>query len=174
VPSKAQKVRRRRLLTRVELSRELGCDPRTVAKWIEEGLPVHTRGRGGRASLYSLKSAREWKRQRDESSTSVGALDPHQERARRDRAQALLAEQQLRTRERELLPATEVQKAWSAEVSAVRAQALAIPTTYADRIHRAATLDGVAGVERELRAAVHGFLRELSGVHEEDPRARVA
>jgi phage terminase Nu1 subunit (DNA packaging protein) len=150
------------LLTRLELARELGCNARTVAKWIEEGLPIHRRGRGGRASLYNLKAALEWKEQRDQSSTSVGALDPAQERARRDRGQALLAEQQLRTRERELLPAAEVERVWSAEVAAVRAQAMAIPTTYADRVFRAATLEGLAGVERELREAVYGMLRELT------------
>jgi hypothetical protein len=117
---------------------------------------------------------RAWKRKREDSASIGGDLDPSQERARRDRAQTLLVEQQLKTRARDLLSATEVEKLWAAEVAAVRAQALAVPTTYADRVYRAATLEGLAGVERALRDAVYSLLRELAGRGEQTSKPEAA
>lgn len=162
------------LLTRRELAGVLDCNPRTIAKWQEEGLPVAVRGRGGRPSLYSESEVRAWLQAREEAARAPGApLDLAQERARKEHWQALVAEQTYRTRERELLPRDEVEKTWSGYVAAVRAKLLAWPVTLADQVHRVSTLEGVIGVERELNRAVRDVLREFAdGETQSPPTAR--
>ena len=151
-------------LTRLELARALDCNPRTVAKWQEEGLPVASRGRGGRASRYEETEVRAWLAAREEVARVPGAgLDLAQERARKEHWQALLAEQTHKARERELLPRAEVEKEQGALVAAIRTKLLSLPTTYADRLGRAFTLHGMAGLEHALDDAMREALCELSG-----------
>jgi len=166
------KVPRAKTLTRVELARALGCNPRTIPKWQEEGLPVALRGRGGRPSRYDETEVRAWLGARAEVAKGEGSLDWSQERARKEHWQALLAEQLHKARERELLPRTEVEKAWGGEVAAVRAKLLAWRTTLSDRITRAATLEGERGVERVLDEAVREVLGELAGGGDEPAAAK--
>ena len=156
-----------KLLTRQELAAAIGKHPDTIAAWVsEEGMPVADRGRGGRASKYDLQAVLAWLSAREEAQRA-GPLDPVQEKARRDHWQATLAEQTYRVRKGKLLDADEVERAWAAEVAAVRAKLLSVPTTYADKIFRAATLageGGVGAVERLLRDAVHSALHELASM----------
>lgn len=49
---------RKKIVTRLELADELGKNPRTIAKWQEECLPIVERGRGGRPSTYDLEAYR--------------------------------------------------------------------------------------------------------------------
>lgn len=151
-------------LTRVELAKALGCNPRTVAKWQEEGLPVAARGLGGRASRYDEAEVRAWLAAREEAARRPDQpLDLAVERARKEHWQALLAEQTHQIREGKLLPIDEVVKQTSARIAASRAVLLAIPTACAPKIMRAATLGGEAEVERVLAAEIHRALLELSG-----------
>ena len=138
----------------------------TVTKWERDGLPIAERGSKGKPSLYAEPDVRAWLQARVEVANSGTALDLAVERARKEHWQALLAEQTHRTRERELLPRAEVEKAWGAEVAAVRTRLLALPQTLADKAHRAAVMDGVGGVERVLHDAVRDVLRELAGGEE--------
>lgn len=135
----------------------------TVTKWERDGLPIAKRGRKGKPSLYSEADVRAWLAVREEVAESGNALDLAQERARKEHWQALLAEQLHKTRERDLLPRADVEKAWTAEVAAVRTKLLAWATTLADRVTRAATLEAEPGVERVLGEAVREVLRELAG-----------
>lgn len=140
-----------------------GVHMQTITKWEREGLPIAQRGRKGKPSLYSVTDVKAWITAREEQANGpAGPLDPVQERAKKERWQALLAEQTFKARERELLPRLEVEKIWGAEVTAVRARLLVIPTSLSDRLHRAATTDGVAGVERVLHDAIRETLRELA------------
>lgn len=149
-------------LTRRDLAERLGVHMQTVTKWERDGLPIAERGRKGKPSTYREADVRAWLASREDAAKKSGMIDVAQERARKERAQAVLAEQSYRARERELLPAAEVEKIWNAEVQAVRTAILATYTTQADRVHRAATLEGVGGVEAELKAIAHELLRELS------------
>jgi hypothetical protein len=119
--------------------------------------------------MYREADVRAWRDARESAAQKSGLVDVAQERARKERAQAVLAEQAYQARARELLPAVEVEKAWNAEVQAVRAAILATYTTQADRVHRAAILEGVSGVETELKAMAHDLLRELSAPALEAP-----
>jgi phage terminase Nu1 subunit (DNA packaging protein) len=151
------------LVTRAELAKRLECHEVSITRWQREGLPVARRGGRGRASLYDEVAVRAWLLAREAAAKAEDApLDLAQERARKERWQGLLAEQTFKVRERLLLPVAEVEKAWLAEVTAVRAVILASYTADADRVHRAGVLDGVAGVERELKDLAERVLRELA------------
>jgi phage terminase Nu1 subunit (DNA packaging protein) len=160
--SRGQKTK---LLTRPQLARLLNYGPRHIQKLQEEGLPVAVLGRGGRPSQYDEKQVRKWlaeHQQGKQPEATPGKLNVFEERARKDRAQAQLAEQAFLIRQRELLPAKEVEKAWGLEVAAVRSVILASYTSHADRVLRAATLRGIDGVEQTLKDIAHEVLRELA------------
>lgn len=150
------------LVTRRVLAVRMNVHPQTVCKWERDGMPIAERGRKGRASRYRESDCRAWFTAREEAAKNAGHVDVAQERARKERAQAVLAEQLAATRSRLLLPAEEVAKIWGGEVAAVRAIILASYTSQADRVFRAATLDGVRGVERQLKELAHEVLRELA------------
>lgn len=150
------------LLTRRELADRLHVHMQTVTKWEREGMPIAERGRKGRASRYREEDVRAWLDAREAAAKQSGHVDVTQERARKERAQAVLAEQLAATRARHLLPADEVARVWSAEVAAVRSIILASYTSQADKIHRIATLEGVGGVEAVLKELAHEVLRQLA------------
>jgi len=151
-----------RLLTRRELAKALDKHMMTVTKWERDGLPVARRGRKGKPSLYREADVRAWVAAREDAAARGTTVDVAAERARKERAQATLAEQSYAMRARLLLPADEVDRIWSAETTAVRNKLLAVPATSADLIHRAGITSGVAGVMRALEKIVHDILTELA------------
>lgn len=150
------------LLTRRQLALAIGVHMMTVTKWERDGMPIAERGRKGKPSTYREADVRAWLAAREEAAKKSGVVDVAHERARKERARAILDEQLYQARSRELLPAAEVEKSWNAEVQAVRAAILATYTTQADRVHRAAVLEGVSGVEQALKDMAYELLRELS------------
>lgn len=150
------------LVTRRELAERLDVHMMTVTKWERDGLPIAQRGRKGKPSLYSEVEVRAWLQARDEAAETAGVFDAAMERARKEHWQACLAEQLHAMRAKTLLSAEEVEKAWASEIGAARAVILTSYTAAADRVYRAGTTDGLAGVERELKAIAYSILRELS------------
>lgn len=144
----------------------LDVDPRTIGKFLDEGMPVVRRGRGGRVSLYDPDACHAWKDARD-AVAATEAPDGRDARARKELAQALLAEQLHAIRGGKLLNAEEVIKAWVAEIAGARAVILTAYTASSDQVYRAAVTDGLPGVERELRALGDAVLRELSQAPEQ-------
>lgn len=158
---------RAKLLTRRELTVELrgerpSLHPQTIVRWESMGLPVAKPGGPGRPSLYDPQKVRDWLAERDAAGRERGALDPNQERARKDRWMARRSRQEYLVRKRLLLPRDEVEREVGTRVAASRAIMLAWPTAWADRLARVATLEGTAGVERELRSMVREALGELA------------
>lgn len=149
-------------VTRRDLATLLDVHMQTVTKWERDGLPIAERGRRGKPSRYSVTDVRAWLKAREDAARNGTQLDAAQERARKDRALALLNEQLYKVRDGELLQRDEVRQKWAKEVMGARAVLLSLPLTYAAKIHRAATQDGEAGVERALKDAVKEVLRELA------------
>src|SRR5262245_36353090 len=151
------------LLTRRQLAVALGVRIPTVRKWDDDGCPVAERGGPGVSHRYEIGAVKAWRAARQEAN---GATPTHVsltvERARKERAQAIEAEQRTAIRAKQLVPVDDVVRAQAAEVARVRTKLLALPLVLSDRLHRAAMLRGVAGVEGELRAAVDDVLRELA------------
>lgn len=148
------------LLTRRELAGAFNVHMMSVTKWEQDGMPIEERGSRGHPSRYSELAVRRWLSQRD--AKNSGVVDLTRERARQARAQAILAEQTLAVRARQLLPVEEVEKVWAAEVAAVRTKLLGLPTTLADRLHQAAVSEGVESVEAVLEEAIQDVLVELA------------
>lgn len=165
----------RELIDRKELARRMRINIRTVAKWQDEGMPVARRGTGRRSSLFVEAEVRAWRQQLDEAASVGGeAIDLNAARARKEHWQACLAEQLHAMRARTLLPADEVEKAWTAHVAAARNVLLAAAVSHVDRVHRAGVLEGAVGTERELKAMVHEALRELAGISGTEPPPKSA
>lgn len=155
--------RKAQLVDKKELAKALGTSIRNIARWQEEGMPVAQRGKPGKASLYDLEACRAWRDQHFAVQGGATAASlAAQERARKERAQALLAEQAYAMRAGQLLPREEVQRIWEAELTTLRNRLLAWPTVLADRLHQAALTEGVDGVEAALNEAVRDALKELS------------
>lgn len=154
----------KQLATRQQLAAALDVHPMTIIKWEQHGMPVSSKGGPGRPTLYDQEAVEAWRAAREESARAEtnGDLDPVQERAKKEKFQALIAEQTYLTRQRKLLPADEVARIWRAEVTAVRALILSSYTTHADRVHRAAVTKGLPGVEAELKKLAHEVLRDLA------------
>lgn len=153
--------------SRLDLADLFGVNERTVAKWQAEGMPVLSRGRGGKLSGYNLAAAFRWARDSGKFATAGGDGESsdttgQQARVRKDLAQAAEAEQRVAQRAGKLIAIEDIEKSWGGIVAAVRSKLLAMPTALSDRLHRAATMDGAAAVEALLQTAIYDALRELS------------
>ncbi len=151
-----------RLISRRELAVAMGVHMQTITKWEREGMPIAKRGRKGRPSLYRLADVRAWHEAREAAAKTGAGVDVAAARASKETWQGKLAEQSYLVRSRELLPRADVEKAWSLEIAAVRTIIMSAYTTNTDRVFRAATLEGRAGVERELQAIADAALLELA------------
>lgn len=134
----------------------------TVTKWEREGMPIAVRGRKGKPSLYRESDVRAWLMARDIGAVGGGQAEVARERARKERAQAVLAEQLAAARARELLPRDEVRRAWEQIVAAVRTALLSAPVSYSDRLIRAYTLGGAQAHEQAFAEAMREVLHELA------------
>jgi predicted DNA-binding transcriptional regulator AlpA len=169
------------LLTRRELAAALSVgrpEPlhmQTVTKWEQENMPVAVRGGKGRPSFYDEAEVRAWIEERAEKAKAAaapGGFNPFQAKAEKEYWQGRLARQQHELRSGELVRTIDVEKMWTAEVTAVRAIILAAYVTHADRVCRAAKLDGLLGVEREMKMLGEEVCRELA--REDRPVAELA
>ena len=143
----------------------LGVHVNSVIRLEQEGLPVAQPGAGGKASLYDPAAIVAWWLARHRARGGSGdGLDPAAERARRDKAQANLAEQMHATRAGELIPRSELERILSPVVTAIRAKLLAGPRAWAPVLANIAASHGVAGIERELATRIRDVLTALSGL----------
>ncbi len=122
----------------------------TVSKLLPEGLEVAVIGRRGRgnALVFSRRAVESWAAGRAGRS---GPLDPKQQRARRDAAQAALSEHKLGVEERKYLLREDVEKGWSLLTGAVRSHLLSLPQFMTSQVCRDYQLAGEAGVYAALR-----------------------
>lgn len=150
------------LVTRRDLAERLGVHVCTVQKWERAGLPLAKRGGRGMPSLYVEADVRAWRERRDAHATAGQDVDLVRERANKEKWQGAVAEQTFRMRQRDLIPAAEVERLWSGQLAAIRSALLAGPAALADQLQRIAVTDGAAAVEEALDAWVRAVLTELS------------
>ena len=150
------------LVNRRKLSSIFNVHMQTIMNWEQSGMPVSEPGRRGVPSLYSVADVEKWLTDREEAARENGTLDLAQERARRERAQAIMAEQTVAIRARDLVPANEVEKVWTAGFMAIRAKVLSWPATVSDIIYRQAEINGLQGVQEAIKQAGDELLLELS------------
>lgn len=94
-------------LTRRDLAKRLDVHMQTITKWEREGLPIASRGRKGRPSLYAIDAVKAWLTAREGSGAGSGsAFSRYQDaHARQRTALAELAELQLEERRGRLVDA---------------------------------------------------------------------
>ncbi len=128
-------------------------------------MPVADKGQPGKAAKFNLEECRAWQKARNASSTSRsnGFTDVARERARKERAQALLAEQSFAVKAGDLLPREAVERRWSAELTALRAKLSSFPRSQmAEQLFRTAVLDGQGAFDDLLAAAFDELMSDLS------------
>lgn len=153
------------LATRLQLGKIFGKNPRTIAKWLEEGLPVAVRGRGGKSSLYPIPQCVQWVFKRELAALGGdkpgGELQPLQERARLDRVRREELELKMEVRRGELMPCDQVAMEFADIANAVKARMRRIPDSIADRLIAVASR-GPAPVKGLLLGEIDDALRELA------------
>ena len=154
-------------ITRPQLALAFGKDARTIAKWLEEGLPVARRGKGGRPSLYHVRDCVTWVLARElhaRAPQQVGdatGLQPQLEHALLERRKREEIELKLQVRRGELVEIAAVRAEYADIATTVKARLRAIPTAVADQMIAAAAVGPVA-VRQLLAARIDQALRELA------------
>lgn len=149
------------LFTRRQLSKVFAKDERTIARWLEDGLPCEVKGRGGRPSMYSLPACVEWVIHRElqaQGGAEDGKLSPQVERAKLDQRRREELEIKIQVRRGELVEAAAVRSEFADLAVAVRARLRAIPDAVADQL---AGLTPAAS-KALLLARIDDALRELA------------
>lgn len=137
-----------------ELAEILGKTQMTILEWQRQGLPVKSRGGNGRENEYDTAAVLTWCVERERQRVTVETPKDRLARLQADKIELELAEKRL-----ELLPASEVEPAWTAMVNSARAFLMS------ERDRLAQLLDAAAGFDakRDLLAeAFDEFLRKLS------------
>jgi len=152
------------LFTRPQLAKIFQKDARTIARWIDDGLPVAVKGRGGRPSRYNLPDCVRWVLDRELQARSETGTDlsPQLERARLDQRRREELELRIRVRKGELVEVEAVQAEYADLAVVVKARLRAIPDAVADQL----TGQSPAAVKALLLTRIDDALRELArGVH---------
>lgn len=150
-------------VTRSELADRLGVNPRTIGKWMAEGMPVLSPGRGRQPTRFDLAAARDWRQARDETSRAERA-EFERIRARRELAQAIEAEQRVSLRAARLIRAEDADRVWREQVTTIRRRLLRFPARVTPGLVDASRRFGAAGIEASLERDIHRLLCELAGV----------
>src|SRR5688572_1398209 len=116
-------------VTRLQLAKIFGKDPRTIARWLEEGMPVAQPGRGGKPSLFDVGACVRWVIQREVAAVMPDSegVSPQQERARLDRQRREEIELRLKQRRGELVTVEEVARDFADCATAVKARLRRVP-----------------------------------------------
>ena len=148
------------LFTRPQLATIFGKNPRTIAKWLDDGMPVAVKGRGGRASRYSLPQCVQWVLERElQARGDEGEeLKPQLERAKLDRKRREELELKIRVRRGELVEVDAVRAEYADLAAAVKARLRSIPDAVADQLVGQAP----AAVKVLLLGRIDDALRELA------------
>lgn len=141
-------------IKQIEVAALLGLTERRIQQLYGEGLPRNGEGRGTTHDWYAVLP---WHLARI--SGSKPGQEPVTDRARRERAEADLAEMDRDRKAGVLLDAAQVERIWSEQCANMRAKLLSLPAKVAVRID-----DGMSLAVREelLRDAIHEALAELS------------
>ena len=158
------------LFPKAKMAEVLGVTIRGLDKARRNGFGLVQAGKESRKSLYDIRQAvpawTEYQIRRRTGNVRRGkALDPVEQRARKDAAQAALAEQRHAQLSGQLIDRAEQVHEWGRLVSACRNRLLALPGALAsevvDAVHNYPY--GAAGaVEQRLHAGVCEALEELS------------
>jgi phage terminase Nu1 subunit (DNA packaging protein) len=161
-----------RHLTRRQVARAFDVDVRTVAKWIDGGMPIALPGGPGRAALFSLPDCVNWRVEEQLAARGADpdALSAQTEQALLNRTRRAELELKLQVRRGELVELDEVLREQADCAVAVKAKLRRIPDAIAERLVTAAKR-GPAHVKVVLLNEIDQALRELARSADEEPEA---
>jgi phage terminase Nu1 subunit (DNA packaging protein) len=151
------------LVTRVRLAGVFGKEPRTIARWLEDGLPVAQPGRPGKAALFDVGVCVQWVIQREVAAV-VGdgeGLSPQHQRALLDRKRTEELELRIQVKRGALVPAEDVARDFADCATSVKARLRRVPSSVADRVVAIAS-QGPHAIKALLLGEIDEALRELS------------
>jgi phage terminase Nu1 subunit (DNA packaging protein) len=145
--------RRAKLVSRAELATLLEVHLRTVGTWVDEGMPVKQRRKGGKGNLYDPEACRAWREEHHPTTSESYNLPA--EKARHERAQAVKTELQIAVQRGELVPREQAVREGQGFAGAVMARLLGL--------HRQLVQRGIVPPAREgeVRALVFEMLDEM-------------
>jgi phage terminase Nu1 subunit (DNA packaging protein) len=158
-------------VTRPHLAELLGVNALTISRWeAHDGLPAAVPGGPGRSTLYDVPAVIRWYVERavqaaHRNGHGPGASDRPSldvERAKLAEAQRRRTDLDIRQREGELVPLTEITPVIAEMLATVRARFLAQPAALAESLTAAAKTGGARAVESLLRERQTEALRELA------------
>ena len=153
------------IVNKRQLSEILGVSEETLTSWQADGMPVKTKGAQGVSGEYEPAAAIRWWLDRE-----LDKVRSEQPRDRLARVQADRIEMDM-TRERgELIPAEEIDPAWSGQVIATRQEMLSLPPYWAPRIRRSENDDAAIDL---MAGAIEDALRKMSEDEDEPSAAEV-
>jgi phage terminase Nu1 subunit (DNA packaging protein) len=177
-------------IRKADLAHELGVRPSAVSNWVSRGMPVQGNGLlnreealrwvnrniepqiggrklkgGAKAGALLRKTRKRGDRANGGSGLDTVVLDPAQERARRDRAQADRIETENLLAQGKLVWVDDVAAEYAAACAVVRAKLLSLPSKCAPQVKNCESIEAVrALLEREILV----ILSELSRDKEPD------
>lgn len=149
---------RQDLVTRAQLAAALGVNPSTIAKWVAAGCPVAQRDRLGHARLFVRADVEAWRDTNAEDAHAVrGDLRLDQERAKKERALAELAELKIAVQRGALVAVDTVLQEGRLAFGNARDRFRVLPRLLVQRgllarAHEAAALAAVDEILAELKA----------------------
>ena len=137
-----------------QIAKNFNVNKSTVQGWVASGCPVAVVGKPGRSHQFDITQVRAWRARK------IGKLDPQEERARKDKAQADNVEIRNQVLLGNLLERESVESHWSDMVGNARAKLLALPTKLATVAVASESLEEIQHAAEKL---VKEALTELAG-----------
>jgi phage terminase Nu1 subunit (DNA packaging protein) len=150
-----------KIVNRSELAEIFGKSLPTVSAWITRGCPVVERGGRGREWQFDTAAVHDWLMTNAVAAASgdTSKMDIDEARRRKLAAEATMAEIDVDQRLARLVTVEDSRRVIGAQCAMVRTRLLAMPSTWAPRLHRIKTIAEIAEV---MTAAVVEALEELS------------
>jgi phage terminase Nu1 subunit (DNA packaging protein) len=121
--------------------------------------PVLERGRGRAGSKYETQDVITWMQTRQVENLIGDKIDIEEAKRRKIAAEAALAEVELETVQKKLIPAEQIEKEWSEMIMNCRAKLLSIPAKVSPEVFAA---DDLTTVKVLLKQSINEALNELS------------
>lgn len=147
----------------------LGCSMQRISTLIAQGLPVLQRGSRGKDWAFDGAAIVEWVRQQEAAKLGDTGekLDPDQAKARKDQAQAELAELELAKRRGALIEVAKVEAMMAGDYAFTKQRMLAMPSKVAPLL---SVITEPAEIQAILYREVSDSLNELAAANDVDER----
>jgi hypothetical protein len=152
------------LMSRDHLAHLFSVSPGTITDWVrKEGMPVAKPGAGRVQAQYRPSACVTWRFNELQRRYGGGeGISPAAARARKDTADAEIAERKLEIMRRDYVLKSEVERLLGPRVAATKTRIEALPRSVAPECARAGERGGARAIEQVLHTAVRALLTDLA------------